>query len=92
MEIVRMFKYLGSLMSKDGSLEDEVRERVQQGRKVAGSLRAVLRNREVSMDVKRSLHDSIVIPTLTYGSEAWTMQEAYKSRVRAVEMSYLRGA
>ena len=92
MENVRVFKYLGSVMSKDGSLEEEVRERVQQGRKVAGSLKAVIKNREVSMDVKRSLHDSIVIPTLTYGSEAWTMQEGYKSRVRAVEMNYLRGA
>ena len=91
MENVRVFKYLGSVLSKDGSLEEEVRERVQQGRKVAGSLKAVIRNRAVSMDVKRSLHDSIVVPTLTYGSEAWTMHEGYKSRVRAVEMSYLRG-
>ena len=79
-------------MSKDGSLEDEVRERVQQGRKVAGSLKAVIKNREVNMDVKRSLHDSIVIPTLTYENEAWTMQERYRSRVRAVEMNYLREA
>ena len=92
MENVKVFKYLGSVMSKDGSLGEEVLGRVQQGRRVVGSLKAVMRNREVSMEVKKSLCDSIVVPTLTYGSETWTLLEGNKSRVRAVEMSYLRGA
>ncbi len=34
----------------------------------------------------------ILLPTLTYGSENWTWNGAQQSRVRAVEMSYLRGA
>ena len=58
--------------------------------KVVGTLKAVTRNRVVSMEVKKSLHDSVVIPTLTYGSEAWTLMEKHKSRVRGVEMSYSR--
>ncbi len=44
------------------------------------------------MDVKRSLRNSILLPTLTYGSENWTWNGAQQSRVRAVEMSHLRGA
>ncbi|MCP3679428.1 MAG: hypothetical protein GY782_03855 [Gammaproteobacteria bacterium] len=52
----------------------------------------MLRNREGSREFKRLLHDSVVGPVLTYGSEAWSMQEENKSRIRAVEMSYLRGA
>ncbi len=44
------------------------------------------------MDVKRGLRNSILLPTLTYGSENWTWNGAQQSRVRAVEMSYLRGA
>ena len=92
MENVSSFKYLGSVMSKDGSIEDEVGERVQQGRRVVGTLKAVTRNRMVSMEAKKSLHDSVLIPTLTYGSETWTMLRRYDSRVRGVEMSYLRNA
>ncbi len=38
------------------------------------------------------LRNSILLPTLTYGSENWTWNGVQQSRVRAVEMSYLRGA
>ncbi len=44
------------------------------------------------MDVKRVLRNSILLPTLTYGSENWTWNGVQQSRVRAVVMSYLRGA
>ncbi len=43
-------------------------------------------------DVKRGLRNSILLPTLTYWLENWTWNGAQQSRVRAVEMSYLRGA
>ena len=43
-------------------------------------------------DVKRGLRNSILLPTLTYGSKNWTWNGVQQSRVRAVEMSYLRGA
>ncbi len=44
------------------------------------------------MEVKRGLRNSILWPTLTYGLEIWTWNSAQQSRVRAVEMSYPRGA
>ncbi len=57
-----------------------------------GFARWGMKGRNVSMDVKRGLRNSILLPTLTYGSENWTWNGAQQSRVRAVEMSYLRGA
>ncbi len=48
------------------------------------------KGRNVSKDVKRGLRNSILLPTLTYGSENWTWNGAQQSRVRAVEMSYFR--
>ncbi len=62
------------------------------GRSVVGSLAGVMKGRNVSMDVKRGLRNSILLPTITYGSENWTWNGAQQSSVRAVEMSYLRGA
>ncbi len=44
------------------------------------------------MDVKRGLRNSILLLTLTYGSENQTRSRVQQLRVRAVEMSYLRGA
>lgn len=41
--------------------------------------------------MKMNLRDSIIIlPTLTYGSEVWTWNVAEQSKIRAVEMTYLR--
>ncbi len=36
--------------------------------------------------------NSILLPTLTHGSENWSWNRTQQSRVHAVEMSYLRGA
>ncbi len=72
-------------------MEGEVRERVIKGRSVVGSLAGVMKGRNVSMDVKRGLKNNILLPTLTYGCENWAWNGVQQSRVRAVEMSYLRG-
>ena len=92
MEEVREFKYLGSVFSKHGTVEAEVRERAMQGRKVVGAVGSVMKGRCVSMDVKRGIRDSVLLPTLTYGGETWNWNAGDESRIRSVEMSYLRTA
>ena len=92
LEEVEEFKYLGSVISKYGGMDEEIKERTVKGRQAIGTLNTVIKNRKVSMEVKKGLRDSIVLPTLTYGSETWTWNEAQQSKIRAVEMDYLRGA
>ncbi len=92
MEVVKEFKYLGTVLSKHGEMEREVRERAVKGRNVIGSLARVMKERSVSMEVKRGIRNSILLPTLTYGSETWMWNRVQQSRVCAVEMSYPRGA
>ncbi len=93
MEEVNEFKYLGSVMCKHGGTEGEIRERALQGRRVVGSLGQIMNGRSVSMEeVKRDLRNTIIVPTLTYASETWTWNESQRSRVQAMEMSYLRSA
>ncbi len=62
------------------------------GRSVVGSLAGVMKGRNEFLDVKRGPRNSILLPPLTYGSENWTWNGVQQLRVRAVEMSYLRGA
>ncbi len=90
--MVKEFKYLGTVLNKHGEMDGEVRERAVKDLSVTGSLARVMKGRSVSMEVKRGLRNSILLPTLTYGSETWTWNRAQQSRVRAVEMSCLRGA
>ncbi len=45
-------------------MEGEISERVMKGRSVVGSLAGVMNGRNVCMDVKRGLRNSILLPTL----------------------------
>ncbi len=57
---------------------------------MVGSLGRIMKGRSVSMEVKRDLRNAVIVPTLTYASETWAWNESQRSRVQAVEMSYLR--
>ena len=52
-------------------IEGEIREIAVKGRYVIGSLSRVMRERNVSMVIKRWLRNCILLPTLMYGSETW---------------------
>ncbi len=87
-----MSEYLGSVMCKHGGMEGGIRERALQGRRVVGSLGRIMNGRSVSMEVKRDLRNTIIVPTLIYASETWAWNESQRSKVQAVEISYLRSA
>ncbi len=89
---VNEFKYLGSVTCKHGGTEGETRVRALQGRKVVRSSGRIMNGRSVSMEVKRLLRNTVIIPTSTYVSKTWAWNESQRSRVQAVEMSYLRSA
>ncbi len=65
MEEVNEFIYLGTVSCKHRGMEGEIRERVMKGKSVVGSLAGVMKGRNVSMDVKRGLRNSILLPALT---------------------------
>ncbi len=91
MEEVSEFKYLGTVLCKHRGMDGQMRERVMKGKSVVGLLAEVTKGRNVSMDVKRGLRNSILLLTLTYGSENWTWNGAQQSTKHVAEMSYLRG-
>ncbi len=43
------------------------------------------------MEVKKGLRDGIIVVTVTYASETWVWNERQRSKIQAVEVSYLRG-
>ncbi len=47
---------------------------------------------KVSMEVKRGIRNSIILSILSYASETWTWIAEQQTRIRTVDMSYIRGA
>ena len=66
MKEVKEFKHL----KMEGEIERErEREGSIKGRYVIGLFARIIRGRNVSMEVKKGLRNSILLPTLTYGSD-----------------------
>ena len=53
LEEVDQFKYLGSVIAANGGVEADVRHRVNEGCKVLGALKGVMKNRGLGMNVKK---------------------------------------
>ena len=66
---VMEFTYLGSTISSDGCIDDEIQRRMAKSSASFGRLRQRLRNhRHVSMRVKGKIYRAIVLSTLLYGA------------------------
>ncbi|XP_076067758.1 uncharacterized protein LOC143040564 [Oratosquilla oratoria] len=73
LENVDHFPYLGSHLSSNLDLSDEIQHRL----KCAGTAFGRLRNRifqdhDIRTDTKMAVYNPVVIPTLLYASETWT--------------------
>ena len=90
-EQVEVMKYLGAMISSDGSMDSEVEQRIGMASKMIGAIgRTVLGRKELTKGTKVRVVNAVVIPTLTYGCKAWTLQARHKGRIEAMQMRVLR--
>ena len=59
-------------------------------RMVGALRRQVIERKELSKTTKLRVINAMVVPTLLYGRETWTLQKRHRSRIQAMEMRYLR--
>lgn len=91
LEQVENFKYLGVNFSEDGKIMDEINSRLlNTGRLYHAINRGFIGKKEISQKTKMAVYNSIYIPTLIYGSEAWITTEKQKQKIQTAEMKYLR--
>ena len=90
LEEVECFKYLGSTVTTTGGVDEDVRQRVNEGCKVLGVMNGLFKCRTIGMDAKRSLYESVVVPTVLYGSECWGLKANERHRLNVFEMRCLR--
>ena len=90
LEPVSEFKYFGCVLDESGTDETECIRKLASGRRVAGAIRSLVIARSLQLECARVLHDSLMVPVLTYGSETMIWRENEGSRIRAVHMDNLR--
>ena len=59
--------------------------------RVADAIRSLVNAKILRLEYARVLHESLLVPVLTYGNETMIWREKEKSRINAVQMGNLRG-
>ena len=78
-------------MAANGGVEADVRHRVNEGCKVLGALKGVMKNRGLGMNFKKALYEKVVVPTVMYGSDSWGMKVTERQKLNVFEMKCQRG-
>ena len=58
---------------------------------MADAIRSLVNDRDLQIECARVLHETLLVPLLTQGSETMLWKEKERSRIRAVQMDNLRG-
>lgn len=84
------FKYLGSIISKDGYCDADVNHRISVGWLKWRQNSTVFCDKRMPPKLKGKMHTTVIRPTLTYSSRCWTMYQKYEQDLTAAEMKMMR--
>uniref|UniRef100_A0A914WDC8 Reverse transcriptase domain-containing protein n=1 Tax=Plectus sambesii TaxID=2011161 RepID=A0A914WDC8_9BILA len=87
---VTEFKYLGSLVSSDGSTIPDVRLRVNAAWMKWRQVTGVLCDRKMPTHLKSNVYKTVVRPVALYGSECWPATKKHEAVLNTMEMRMLR--
>jgi len=82
-ERVEEFKYLGTTLTNQNSVAEEIKSRLRSGNACYHSVQNLLSSRLLSKNLKIKIYTNIILPIVLYGCETWslTLREERKLRV-----------
>jgi hypothetical protein len=89
-EQVKSFKYLGSTVNTDNTIEEEIKERITLGNKALFANKKMFQSKLISKMAKLKLYCSVIRPVVTYACETWTLKETITKRIMVFERKVLR--
>ncbi|KAI8542827.1 hypothetical protein RHMOL_Rhmol08G0169600 [Rhododendron molle] len=84
------FRYLGSIISSDGEIADDVTHRIQVGWLKWRSATGVLCDKRVPTKLKGKFYRTAIRPALLYGTECWPIKKQQVNKMSVAEMRMLR--
>ncbi|BHF75733.1 hypothetical protein SprV_0501882900 [Sparganum proliferum] len=78
LQVVENFPYLGSTLSRNTKIDDEVANRISKASQAFGRLRSTVWNRHgLQLSTKLKMYKAVILPTLLYGAETWTLSSTH---------------
>ena len=91
LKVVDKFTYLGSTLSRAVHIDDEITARIAKASVAFGRLRANVWERNgIKLDTKLKVYKAVVLPTLLYACETWTVYQCHAKRLNHFHLSCLR--
>jgi hypothetical protein len=87
---MKSFKYLGSIVNGNNSIEEEIKERIILGNKEYCANQALFKSKLLSKKTKLKIYWTLVRPVITYACETWVLKEAIKQKLLVFEKKILR--
>ena len=91
LQVEDKFTYLGSTLSRVMHIDDEVSARFAKASVAFGRLRGSVSDRSgTKLDTKLKVYKAVVLPTLLYARETWTVYQRHAKRLNHFHTSCLR--
>nr|VZI33443.1 unnamed protein product [Spirometra erinaceieuropaei] len=91
LQVVENFPYLGSTLSRTTKIDDEVANRISKASQAFGPLQSTVWNRHgLQLNTKLKMYKAVILPTLLYGAETWTVYTRQARRLNNFHLSCLR--
>ncbi|PVH31922.1 hypothetical protein PAHAL_9G264300 [Panicum hallii] len=84
------FRYLGSMLQKDGDIDEDVRHRISAGSLKWRQASGVLCDKKVPQRLKGKFYRTAIRPAMLYGAECWPTKRRHVQQLSVAEMRMLR--
>jgi hypothetical protein len=91
-ETVEEFKYLGTMLTDQYSVQEEIRSRFKLGSACYHSVQNLLSSRLLSKNLQINIYRTIILPVFFYGRETWSLTLREERSLRVFENRVLRRA
>jgi len=89
-ERVEEFKYLGTTLTNQNSIAEEIKSRLRSGNACYHSVQNLLSSRLLSKNLKVKVYRTIILPVVLYGCETWSLTLWEERKPRVFENMVLR--
>ena len=89
-ERVEEFKYLGTLLTNQNSIQEEIKSSLKLGNDSYYLAQNLLSSSLLSKNLKIKIYRTIILPIVLYGSETWSLTVREERRLRVFENRVLR--
>jgi len=89
-ERVQDFKYLGTTLTNQNSMSEEIKSRLKSGNACCHSVQNLLSSSLLPKNIKMKIYRTIILPVVLYGCETWSITLKEERRLRVFEDRVLR--